>query len=92
MGVKAWGEHANSTLARSDSDMYGGVVWEVHDFLRDRGVTPRNWAVLIERFGNDHDSACEWVARHQTGAGHYDVLRSEDALASATTQEAADPQ
>jgi len=66
------------------TDMYGTVTPTTHDYLRDKGVTPHQWDILIEAFGRSSQGrACEWVARHQTDAGRYDAYNAERALTRA---------
>jgi len=77
----AWGTNADDQSARIDTDMYGSVTREVHDFLRDRAVTPAEWSELVSHFGTQgHDQACTWVSKYQTDAGRYDSYRAERAL------------
>lgn len=77
----AWGTTADDRSARIDTDMYGSVTREVHNFLRDQAVTPAEWTELVSHFGTQgHGQACAWVSNYQTDAGHYDSYRAERAL------------
>ncbi|MCK0441262.1 hypothetical protein MUG78_17830 [Gordonia alkaliphila] len=81
MIATAWGEDPDNVEARIVTDMYGSVTVGVHEFLRDRAVTPAEWQALSSHFGwRGHGKICEWVSRHSTDAGRYDAYNSERAL------------
>lgn len=80
MPMNNWAD-ADITDEQIVTDMYGTVTPATHDYLRDNGVTPSEWDLLMQAFGRSaQGEACAWIARYQTDAGRYDSYHAERAL------------